>query len=800
MDVKEKITKARIQLLKEEPFFAYILLNLKIKDVPQELKDEIRTMAVDFRGNLYYNPTFVDNLTLEQLKAVLCHESLHLCLTSDTLVLTSEGLKPIKDIKIGNKVYSHQGYFTEVIGISERDYEGEIYTIKTRFGIPCSFTPEHPILAKQIKDFRKGWGFRKSLENNMSNFNDVRFKAVKDLKKFDSVVFPLPYPNETAKRKRKICVLRSSYKRKTIYLNEEVAYFIGYFVGDGSLHRIKKRGNWLRKPGYSERVISITFHEKEDTTKIENIIRNIFLRKPILIKIKGKKAKRIMFSCYGLAKFLRKHFYDKNGKKRIPTWLLRERKEIIESFLKGLIDSDGYQNDKLIQIASAYNGVYSFLPLILLRLGIYFNFNFDKKRNVATITILKNRKLYYSKIIGNRLFIPIISVEKKYYKGKVYNLETKAHTFCCPFFVTHNCMLHLLRQEDREKNLWNIAIDLVTNSILVKNGFDVPRSMGDMYFYVPSYDDSFTIRFPFGIGELKIENISEKNAEIIYDEIVDFLKNNKMFKQLQKMISEIIDELEKEGQTTMDIHKHGTKKQNDKKKGGGSGKEQFSDDEELSEKEIEELKKKWKKTITEAVQVGRMAGKLPAGIERLLGELIEPKLNWREILYNCITQEIPVDFTWLRPHKKSFSTNIYMPNILREKIEVTVVVDLSGSISDEEVREFFSEVVGIVRTFRNRVSMRIITHDHKVQDDYVFDLATEDEIKQIEIHGGGGTSFHNTVEYINEKGIRPRLVVWLTDGYGDEINTDIPCRIVWVLCKGGSDEICRKYGDVVWLR
>jgi len=361
-------------------------------------------------------------------------------------------------------------------------------------------------------------------------------------------------------------------------------------------------------------------------------------------------------------------------------------------------------------------------------------------------------------------------------------------------------MLHLLRKEDREKKLWNISTDLVINAILLQNNYSVPEELDRMKFYVPDHNDSFTFEFPFGIGKLTIENISKKNAETVYDEIVNFLKNNPQFQKLRKAVEEIIDELEREGGlTTIDKHKHGKERKNGKG-GGGRKKGKFDDEEEISPKEMEELKKKWKKVIAEATQLGRMAGKLPAGIERIVEDLLEPKLNWRELLYNCITREIPVDFSWARPHKKSFANDVYLPNIVREKIEITVVIDTSGSITDEELKEFLSEVVGILRTFRNRVSMRIITHDAEVQDDYEFDLATEEEVKGIEIHGGGGTSFENTIKYINENSIRPKLLIWLTDGYGDEIVSPLPCKIIWVICENGSDEICKKYGDIIWLK
>ena len=67
-----KIDKAKAQIVLDHPFFASILLKRKLtptKDIP--------TLAVDARGNIYYNEKFVDSLTVPQLVWGLCHEIGH---------------------------------------------------------------------------------------------------------------------------------------------------------------------------------------------------------------------------------------------------------------------------------------------------------------------------------------------------------------------------------------------------------------------------------------------------------------------------------------------------------------------------------------------------------------------------------------------------------------------------------------------------------------------------------------------------------------------------------------------------
>jgi predicted metal-dependent peptidase len=73
LTTEEKLSKCKIQLNKKSPFFSYLVEYLKMIE-----KEEVMSMGVDARNNMYYNKDFVDKLGLEELKGVLCHEVLHL--------------------------------------------------------------------------------------------------------------------------------------------------------------------------------------------------------------------------------------------------------------------------------------------------------------------------------------------------------------------------------------------------------------------------------------------------------------------------------------------------------------------------------------------------------------------------------------------------------------------------------------------------------------------------------------------------------------------------------------------------
>jgi len=73
----EKITKAKISLYKETPFFSYLIGHLRLVPVSP---DKLSTCGVDKASRLFYNPEFVDGLSPDVLKGVLVHEVMHLAL------------------------------------------------------------------------------------------------------------------------------------------------------------------------------------------------------------------------------------------------------------------------------------------------------------------------------------------------------------------------------------------------------------------------------------------------------------------------------------------------------------------------------------------------------------------------------------------------------------------------------------------------------------------------------------------------------------------------------------------------
>jgi len=161
-------------------------------------------------------------------------------------------------------------------------------------------------------------------------------------------------------------------------------------------------------------------------------------------------------------------------------------------------------------------------------------------------------------------------------------------------------------------------------------------------------------------------------------------------------------------------------------------------------------------------------GNVPAGMRRFITELTEPKMNWREILTQQIESQIKNDFTFARPGRRSFSSDAILPSMKREPaVEVTIAIDLSGSIGEPAMKDFMSEVVGILQQ-HSSYKITILTWDCSC---YFAGTYTEDDGEDAVINapmkGGGGTSPGCIWQWCEENEHEPKQLVIFTDGYID---------------------------------
>lgn len=213
----------------------------------------------------------------------------------------------------------------------------------------------------------------------------------------------------------------------------------------------------------------------------------------------------------------------------------------------------------------------------------------------------------------------------------------------------------------------------------------------------------------------------------------------------------------------------------------------------LSPEEIKELER----DIDQAIRQGLMAHEKVAGkgtglSSRELEQLLEPKVDWREVLREFVKATCSAKDTssWRRVNRRFLSTGMYMPSMVGEKVGHLVVgVDTSGSVGSAELAEFLSEVKGIAEEVRpEKVDLlywdgAVAGHEEYSEHD-VANIVSSTQPK-----GGGGTSPSCVSTYLNEQKIKPECVIMLTDGYvGSDWGNEWPAPVLWVIT-GGNDVV-----------
>jgi len=182
---------------------------------------------------------------------------------------------------------------------------------------------------------------------------------------------------------------------------------------------------------------------------------------------------------------------------------------------------------------------------------------------------------------------------------------------------------------------------------------------------------------------------------------------------------------------------------------------------EMSEEERKALADEIKQATIQAAQAA--GDGVPDAIKRMINELVAPKMDWRDILRTQLESSIKADFTFMRPSKRS--GEVIFPGMNRdEELDLFVALDTSGSISQDMLRDFLSEVQGIMDQYGS-YKVRVVMFDTSV---YGYDEFTSDDgrtMAEYELVGGGGTDFDVVFSYLEQNDIDPDQLVMFTDGY-----------------------------------
>ena len=328
---------------------------------------------------------------------------------------------------------------------------------------------------------------------------------------------------------------------------------------------------------------------------------------------------------------------------------------------------------------------------------------------------------------------------KFYYSNEFVNkLTPKQAEFGFAHEVLHNVFDHMGRRDGRDPTLSNIAADYAANQILKD------ERIGEVPDWIKIFQDNKYRGWSY---------------EQIYNELYD-----KAEKIDLSELGELLDEhLDGEG--------------DDDSSGSGNGDEEGPEGKgkgrpKLSAEEKKKIRDEIKEAMVAAAQAAG-AGRIPAGVARMISDFTEPKMDWRQLLRMSIQSILKSNFSFSRPNRKSQHSGAILPGMMNEEtIDVSIAIDMSGSISNVQAKDFLSEVKGIMDEYVD-FKLDIWCFDTEVYSYTQFTGDTADEIMDYEVKGGGGTDFEANWTFMKDNDILPKKFIMFTDGYpcgswGDE--------------------------------
>mgnify|MGYP003322071514 CR=1 FL=1 len=205
--------------------------------------------------------------------------------------------------------------------------------------------------------------------------------------------------------------------------------------------------------------------------------------------------------------------------------------------------------------------------------------------------------------------------------------------------------------------------------------------------------------------------------------------------------------------------------------GGGKGGELDEHGWEEAEEIPDSEQEAFGREVDEAIRQGALtAGKTGSGGNRAVDDLLQPEVNWREVLREFITQTCRGNdySTYSRPNRRYMSAGRYFPSGVSESVdELIIAIDTSGSIGQQELTKFLSEIQGAVEV-TSPSSIRVLYWDTEVCRDEVYGeqgQPVDQLVHSTKPAGGGGTWVGCVNKYIQEKQIQAQATIVFTDGY-----------------------------------
>lgn len=306
-----------------------------------------------------------------------------------------------------------------------------------------------------------------------------------------------------------------------------------------------------------------------------------------------------------------------------------------------------------------------------------------------------------------------------------------------------------------QRKLWNIAADAVTESLANECGIGTGCLGGGVN---PSRN--YTLKYTINGKSLIIADCNCKSVEEIYAVLRKHVKDN--------------PSKGPGGDTILDEN--------------GNPVESF-DDHQLEEASQDE-KNTREAELRDALMEHKMRGTLPGGLAGVLEKMLKGKVPWKSILRDVVTENIKTNPTYAKINRRGLATDINLPGIEKEGVDVVFAIDTSGSIGQNELMYFLGEVDNLFKQFNGSARATLLFHTVNVYQEIVVE-----DIKKLKgiTTESGGTSHVPVMQRAEE--LRAKVLICLTDGYSD---FPLDCKVqkmLWIVTEGGGiPQIPDKFG------
>lgn len=334
--------------------------------------------------------------------------------------------------------------------------------------------------------------------------------------------------------------------------------------------------------------------------------------------------------------------------------------------------------------------------------------------------------------------------------------------------VMHLVHGHHTRMADRDIKDWNRATDYSINGNLMSCGFNHVDGM--------LFDKQF-------------ENMT---ADEVYNKLHGGKKQGNQQQQQQQ---------NQQGQQQQQQQQGGSGNQQGKgkPKPGQAGEvlpfPGSNPDGTATEAEAAQQQQDWQIAATQANNFANKAGQGHSEIDRLIKELNAPKIDWREVLQRFVEQATKNDYTFKRVNSRYAHCGVILPSLYNQELPpIVVAVDTSGSVTNEDLKQFASEIESIMQL--HNVDITVIYCDDEIAG--IEEFTAADMPLTLNAKGGGGTAFAPVFEHIEKEQLETPCIIYLTDLECREsrIGKEPDKPVLWIQT-GREKAIKMPFGEVI---